>query len=655
MTQSFPLISWCRVPFPFRAPHPASSPFLIQSTSSFDVASSCTATIFEIPLIVDLICTYLTPKEIWNCYRVNTTWNGLFGIHRYRDVRFADTSSGQSWDILENSYRIRNLKIDMSEGALFFNNPSLSWPTYKARSVPRCTNLQELACVDLKYLCDCPEIHLWWCSARWDDVFTSALDLIHQNPMLKRLEIDVSWFENGEDVLNAQILRTLSGMRFLEYIKIKVRAREQILKILESLPASTQDLELYAEDFDDHDFIQDFTTIQAQSVRKLSVRGTIIWHIGTILPLFPLLENVVLSVPDGGIEDQVISALTAHCPKIHSIQILDFCYLISTLVDAYPNGLRSFHAPLLLDHGGDALVMKALLRHSVNTLETLHMSCYFPRISAEIGVLLRSCPNLKVVELKFGSPGIKKTKGMALRDLLYEKDSTNYPSRTSLGSAMMATTHKHTPWACRNLEELHLSISDTSGPIGKVPLEEKKIWTARQIGLLYQELRSLKRLTNLHLNWKCRKNDQGDKLAHETGLRIMNQYGQPQQYRMSRSDLIWMNIHWPTLAEIEENEVQEQLCAAADREFARENMSRQHWYDVIPRSCICPRRCDDLCYSWTERLEPEDWPCRVNKKRQRKAGQPFRRKPLNDTPAWVIAEKYYHRVEYKYKRRFNKM
>ncbi|KAF9360807.1 hypothetical protein BGX26_007569 [Mortierella sp. AD094] len=581
-TQPFPLSSWCGVSNISHAPHPAASPPSTKSTRPTNTSSSCAATIFDIPLIVDLICSNLTPKEIWSCYRVNTTWRDLFGIHRFQNVRFADTNPGQTWDILDNSRRIRTLKIDIAEGNLFLNSPASSWPSYIARPEPKCMNLRELACVDLRYLCDCrSQDHDWWCSPHSDLILTSALELVNRNPMLQRLEVDSSWFESNRDnAFNDQILHSLSAMRHLELIKIKVSTREQIPKILENLPESLQDLELHTQEYDDLDSLQEVTITRARNLRRLCIRGTIEWLTPSILQLFPLLEDVVLSVSDSQSEGEIKAALIAHCPKIHSIRFLGETKTISSLISTYPNGLRSLQALVPLDSGDNILAMKALLRHSLNTLETLRLNCYLRKMSIQVGTLLRSCPNLKVVSLKIETSKLKKAHGVALRDILHDKSCSSYPSRSALhtlDSSRIVDIPNHTPWACRNLEEFQLSISDTSGPPGRLSLEEKQIWTARQIGQLYQELRSLKRLTTLQLNWKCRKNDLGNKLTCETGLRIMVQHGQPKQYRMSRDDLLWMNIRWPALAEIEEQRLQEQLRLIADKEFVRRNMSRPQW------------------------------------------------------------------------------
>ncbi|KAF9390183.1 hypothetical protein BGX21_011532 [Mortierella sp. AD011] len=556
LTQPFPLSSWCGVSTLFQVPHPASFPSSIKSTRRETVSSSCAVTIFDIPLIVDLICSNLAPKEIWSCYRVSTTWRDLFGIHRFQNVRFADTNPGQTWDILENSRRIRTLKIDIAEGKFFLNNPTSSWPSYVGRPEPKCTNLQELTCVDLRYLCDCKsKDHDWWCSPRTDLDLTSALELVNRNPMLQRLEVDSCWFESNRDnAFNHEILHSLSTMRHLEHIKIKISTREQIPKILENLPESLQDLELYTEEYDDLDSLQEVATTRARKLQRLCIRGTIEWLTPSILQLFPLIEEVDLAVSDNQSEREIKSALIAHCPKVHSI--------------------------LRLDSSDNILVMNALLRHSLNTLETLRLNCYLRKMSVHVGTLLRSCPNLKVMDLKIETSKLKKAHGVALRDILHDKSCTSYPSRSAHRISDPSRTLEipgHTPWACRNLEELQLSISDTSGPLGRLPLKEKQIWTARQIGQLYQELRSLKRLTTLQLNWKCRKNDQGDKLVLETGLRSMAQHGQPRQYYMSRDDLLWMNIRWPALAEIEERKLQERLREVADKEFARRNTSRPQW------------------------------------------------------------------------------
>ncbi|KAF8985065.1 hypothetical protein BGZ46_006027 [Entomortierella lignicola] len=639
MMQNFPIVTWRGVSIPFPIPHPASSPPFIKST-----ALSRAATIFDIPLIVDLICSYLTPKEIWTCYRVNTAWRELFGIHRYQDVRFANTNSGQTWDILENARRIRALKIDITEGQLFLDSPTvLSWPSYTTRSKPECTHLQELACIDLRYSCNCSSKneHEWWCSFPRDSTYVSALDLIHQNPLLERLNVNSTWLESSRDgVFNDQILSSLSGMRFLVHLTVKIYARDRIPKILENLPASLQELELDTEDYDELDSIQEMTTTGAAHLRQLCIRGSIAWLTPTILALFQMLEDVTLTVLDRVLEEQIKSALITHCPKINSMCFLDELDSVSTLISAYPKGLRSLQTKSPLKYNDSILTMTCLLNHSMSTLETLRLDCHLWRVSPQVGTILRSCPNLKVLELKFRSSS--KGKGVALRDILFDKNSASYPFGSSLYTPNSTTTKyipNHTSWACRNLEELRLTISDTSGPLWDLPFEEKQIWTARLIGQLYQELRSLERLTNLNLNWKCGKNDLGDKFTCELGLRIMAQNSQPSRYRMSKDDLEWMNIRWLTLAEIEEIKRKEELESVADIEFKKRNQSRQQWYDISPiYQHYCQQSCTNLCDVWREDFD--EWSFPGFRKKQLKTGKQYYRRSLKNEPSKKILKRH---------------
>ncbi|KAF9209765.1 hypothetical protein BGZ49_001407 [Haplosporangium sp. Z 27] len=619
MTQTYPEIS-------FPIPHPASPPPLIKNT-----ILSRAAAIFDIPFIVELICNHLTSKEIWTCYRVNTAWRELFGIYRYQNVRFANLNSEQTWDILENACRIRTLEIDIQEGRLFLDNPAvLSWPSHKARSKPECINLQELTCVDLQYSCKCIPgyAHSRSCSPSIDPNYISALDLIHQNPMLQRLKVDSIRFETSRGrVFNEQILRSLSGMCFLTHLCIKVSA--PVSKILENLPVSLQELEVVSVGRDDS--FEEFST-RAINLRRLSSRGLSSRLILFILNLFSSLEDVDLWMSNSAEEEDVKSALITNCPRIHSIRFArrlnsDF----STLVNAYPNGLRVLDCGLSHDPIESTLTMNALLNHSLRTLEILRLDCHLRKVRVQVGTLLRSCSNLKVLDIR--SKSYDTDKGVALWDILFDKNSASYPFR-HIASNPTETINipTHTPWACRNLEELHLTISDTSGRLKNSSFEEKQIWTARLIGQLYQELRSLKQLTKPHLNWMCRKNDLGDKLICELGLKTMVQYGQPIQYRMSREDLQWMNIRWITMEEFEESRRQEQVRYVADMERKRRNQSRKQCYELPPISL--QRYCDYCaCLHDDEWDEIDEWPSPVDRKKQFKTGKQYCRRSLKNAPS----------------------
>ncbi|KAF9344248.1 hypothetical protein BGX26_004614, partial [Mortierella sp. AD094] len=168
--------------------------------------------------------------------------------------------------------------------------------------------------------------------------------------------------------------------------------------------------------------------------------------------------------------------------------------------------------------------------------------------------MLRTFPNLRSVEL--GDLQSRMEDWIHLSDLVYDRSNGFVPTSPS--------AFQHIPWACRNLEKFSCYINSYSGSVRETALVEERACIARQVGLLYQELRTLKRLTQLDLTWS--PDGYGRQMPQEIGLELMIQHGQPEKYRMMKEDLLWMNLCWHTLAQIKETEAIERLRIVSGKE-----------------------------------------------------------------------------------------
>ncbi|KAF9431348.1 hypothetical protein BGZ76_000426 [Entomortierella beljakovae] len=619
-------------PYPPLDIHPASFPPCGESIKNKNIF---TCSIFDIPHILDSICWFLASKDIWNCYRVNTSWHEKFSIYRYQNVRFAETTPFESWDIIENSRYIKSLTIDISDGSHFLSSPKSLLEPYALRPKPQCIKLRELIYADHRYQCRCSysKRHWFFCSPQ-DPPNTSAFRLIGQNPLLQSLEVDANWIDRAPDIFDDQFLVPLSNLCFLTNLKISVNQGISLLKVLDNLPLSVKVLELELffnfNDFDQnsHSFIEN-KVVKEKNVQELRLQCPCPRIATYVLSSFPRLEDITFSTDDSSdsiISHEVITSLTTCCPRLHSIRINGSVIAAIDLVESYTNGLRVLQAKLIVVPTLNTFVLKSIITHSSNTLQTLRLDCCLRGLSAEIGKVLRLCPNLEVLDL--GPSRQKKPKGVALRDILFGQDCKEYPSKYDPIKKEQIIPRR-LQWACRNLKELRLLISDTSGPCWSKSFKEKQIWTACQIEQLYQELESLERLSTLNLQWKCQDNDLGDKLVYETALSIMDRYGQPKERKISRQDLLWMGIQWPTQQEFNNQDKQYELIDIAEDEFMKHE-SVPCLEDWIEEYIHYPSRegfFTELDYF--SRDDIYDFNFLVNTKRQFKTGKQYERRSFS--------------------------
>ncbi|KAF9114650.1 hypothetical protein BGX27_010227 [Mortierella sp. AM989] len=615
MTQPWPLASWKSIS---RLKcghdlHPAltrhSKPFPSGNTSSYPYST----TVFDIPHIVSLICDNLTPKDIWSCYRVNSTWCDMFGPHRYRDVRFADLSPSQTWDIIENAHLIKKLKMDLTDGQYFLDEPIASWPSYMTRPLARCINLQELHCTSFEYRCSCysekyEECRQHKCYRRF-----SSVNLICYSPKLQRLTMDLQREHEPESsLLGGRILKSLSELRSLRFLKITGQTEvHQLHGLLSHLPISLEELEIHV--YDDFFDAQDpsntvipapdlpHTVIPAPNLRRLILPIYMSWYTIPLLKQSPLLEDVCLPKCRDRLPD-LITVLTTHCPRIHSIQLYDRGLLVNSILpavfDAY-KGIRSFRWNPSCYIVPNSPTLATLFSRFVNTLDSLILNTTIYGADSKIGTMLRTFPNLRVVHL-----GIPYTmdfrRGIGLHHLLYDNNSGPLPSSPSKA--------QHVPWACRNLEDFRCHIVCLGGPFRDKPSLEKIAWIARQVGQLYQELKALKRLTHLELEWSHCTLGYEQYLLQESALELMVRHGQPEEYLMSRDDLLWMNLQWPTVAEIEEQNSMKGLLQVSGREKSGRSPDT--------RDSTLEMQIEELTYYWGLW---DDWPLQANRKDMNKS------------------------------------
>ncbi|KAF9114648.1 hypothetical protein BGX27_010225 [Mortierella sp. AM989] len=315
--------------------------------------------------------------------------------------------------------------------------------------------------------------------------YFNTLNLICHNPKLQRIKIEHLMVETpGSPLFDNNILRSLSKLQYLRCLEITASFNlEQWLQVLGHLPASLEELDIFT--WDEFSDIRPLQVTAQTNLRRLAIQYNNLEHIVPLLKQSPLLEDVTFYCGDQDLSE-FITALTSHCPRIHSIclnnleeTLVDLTSIMPQIFDTYRK-LRALGLYSGSSYFDQIQPSMAPLHYSANTLVSLRLD--FLASGADAGIILRTFPNLRVfvLGLLFVCEG---ESGVSLHDLLYERKNGSQPASPAEA--------QHIPWACRNLEEFKCDITSSSGP-NNAPPEEERAWTARQVGQLYQELRILR-------------------------------------------------------------------------------------------------------------------------------------------------------------------
>ncbi|KAF9925421.1 hypothetical protein FBU30_004777 [Linnemannia zychae] len=302
--------------------------------------STYSISIFDIPLVVDLICDYLSKRELLPCLEVSRHWRSVFRPQVLRCVEFVNLKSHQTWVVLDRAARIRSLTIDICDGGWFLN-----------RSIS-CTNLKELHCVDYNYL---PERQIFgtYPNTTVVDQNQNALLLLTTNPSLQTFTVSHDRGEYRVDHFTETVFKSLVAHRSLTKVHISINtiAPRFLLDLFNSLPVNLQDFEFSCNNFWNYDPVE-WESFDA--------------NLYTTSPL-PFLERCCLSGPQKRVtnhwqEDKFFPSMFTP-PRQYEI---DFFYdSVSTAIVRRSPQLKDF---CLRGHCGD---LKWLVRLLVNTCPDL--------------------------------------------------------------------------------------------------------------------------------------------------------------------------------------------------------------------------------------------------------------------------------------------
>ncbi|KAF9159760.1 hypothetical protein BGX21_001942 [Mortierella sp. AD011] len=559
---------------------------------------ACTATIFEIPILLDVICDNLSPKDIWNCYRCNKSWRSLFDPYRSRIVQYAYLNSSQSSSIIHNSHQIRNLKVDLADAGYFLSST--------------CINLRKLVCVDFGYTDDTSSI----------DPTENALELINKNPKLQTLEIIHRADSQAPQPFHDSILKALSIHASLRSIVINIRLPWEVTRaFLSHLPPKLEELTMMtyyyvSQHSDPANRLLPLQLDRPTALRRITMLDEMCspqhYFLPSLLLYCPDLEEISVPHYSEGSRD-IAAILRANCPKLRvlnqGVYISPFfeCEMRQLLSTAFPNGVRRLVLGKMIKHSRDrqSRFLSILAKSpSANTIEVLEMERPRVYVSGDLVCILQSCPKLRVLRLT----GTQQSRnGTDISDIV-----------SSLSM----------PWRCQDtLEVLELDLSNRKEDQlykqskNRSAIQER---TAHLVRQLHDKLRSIKNLKSLTLNWKS-QSFQGEAIPLEIGLAYLNDdWGQSiptLMKKMTRADLRWMGLDWNTLDDIRQGKESRKMEHVA----AKERTARLEYNVSI----------EDEVRSIFQSIDSEyEWPLQVNQKRLGKSSQVFSGKSLKNNSAW---------------------
>ncbi|KAI8600531.1 hypothetical protein EDD21DRAFT_131365 [Dissophora ornata] len=585
--------------------------------------------VFDIPLLVAAICDHLSPHDIWCCYRVNRSWGNIFGPHRYRDVRFVNLNSTQTWDILDNAYRIRNLEVDLGDAEYLLKS--------------RCTQLKELSCVDFAYISWplSPESQSWEIlyDAVWTELDTScnALSLISRNRGLEVLKIHHTVDGFFPVPFTLDVLQALSTHRSLRSISINLRFELLgIVAFLQHCPAHLEELEIYLDVYYESEAEARLELRRPTLLRRLILHGGLFSFAHDLLvPLLekcPLLEE--LKSPRITVEAhrELVATTIKHCPNLLSFEHdSGYCVPIAVplpLLKAYPHGLRKVSLNISSSHlGGHTTsprtLVHALLAHCTDSLEVLSLRGMTDCWHVGIHTVLEQCPNLRELDIQCQT--------LALDDIARDVNLETIPAWATASIVQgLAEATTMLPWVCSKLESVTLFIEQSTHDNSTILAPQKPHQTveltadatrrtAIQVGLLYNTLRSLKSLKKVSFVWDWSLLHAIRNVPLERACAYMEQVGLP---RVNQMDMEWISIDWSTIADLRERDRLDRMCQVAGQ--------RRHGFDCDNGYMQVVRHEFDSDLG----REEEEWVLRRNQKKVSRTGKPHTRRSLRNCGEW---------------------
>ncbi|KAF9083499.1 hypothetical protein BGX29_003103 [Mortierella sp. GBA35] len=530
--------------------------------------------IFEIPLILDLICDHLSRADLLPCLQVSHLWHDLFKPQALRYVRFADLKKHQTWTILDQF-----LTVDLADAGCFLDNSSSLY-----------INLQTIRCIDFGYVHPDGYDHYDFEEDDNDrklarhlvDSRTNALNLVQKNARLAVLEVKHARQHYHANHFIPAILLSMSELRYLSHLKVQLDAivpESFLLALLQYIPVSLENLVFSVKSLHRPEGAPTTPPLVLQkqlSLRRISLGACGVWYEeeasnsdspahGLIIPLLqhsPRLVDLVIS-GDYGQATVLLQTLADYCPLVETINYCGYNSTQSEVVALTGSllCLREFRFEGYygaVDEDGRQLVPNFLSR-SYSTLEIISIHSDYSVGHYDVNPFRTAawnfwseCPRLReysfILEIDYGFITPDHHTIDVLAELLARPTTT-----------------------CWNLQKLELWVNDDGdwkecarhpkrgGSQATYEHQQKFLWS---VCLFYQCLRSFKRLSpyKLDITWdicrSIRKMSLNEVLARINGRTVINRDSDvgaettpSDEPQVTKKDLTWMGLSWSSSEE----------------------------------------------------------------------------------------------------------
>ncbi|KAK3824746.1 MAG: hypothetical protein J3Q66DRAFT_325950 [Benniella sp.] len=497
-------------------------------------------TVFDIPLLLDMICDRLTFKDIRNCSRCCKAWYGWFGPYRFQFIRLRhrnNSPEGVAF-LVENSQYIRTLDIKKTNFDTFVHPkcchlrklrigiPSeyKTWTEDDSDDPDKAQTIQSYIEQRVNYLHgnrseadkERGRVHLQNTLAKGLYDASGLVQLLDGNPGLRKLYLSYQWKNDHRgrrtDSIARPLLEAVQRHTFLKRIKLDMNFTCFVLaKILNHLPRQLEELEVRpycvvsCSNHDRCDRQSDIFKAQDRTagfgIRQLLLGGGMecfmVRMVLTLLERCPDLE--ILTIPNSsngswGKERfvdmaPVAQVLDGHCPRLHTLnqdyhkerltgkQICD-------LVQGYSKGFQT----LRLTHGGaNEQVFRTLVNSAtVSRIEILTCSPVSGN-SEDVVRILVECPLLREFRLH------------TLHTTSYHYNGDGADLSDLLSSL------ENEGWKCWNtLEKLEMALVNKRAVKERKSPKARRRRTAHDARLLCLQLRTAPKLKSLTLKWFLR-------------------------------------------------------------------------------------------------------------------------------------------------------
>ncbi|KAK3824715.1 MAG: hypothetical protein J3Q66DRAFT_395782 [Benniella sp.] len=453
--------------------------------------------VFDIPLLLDMICGMLDPKDIRNCTSCSKKWYSFFGPYRFESMEIRRSDAARNTFLLNNSHHIRGLTIDLSYFDTFIDlncerlrNLTLGFGYEENEESDHDDDLPD----DMEL--DKAVINKPACAAK----------LIQGSPSLRIVHLS----SHRRDQRHARpvaksILKAISNHRHLTKIRTTLGMTCCMLgNLLNHLPQQLQELDVsdYSESVRNHSRCDRQSELLKSRTSALDLRRLAVSHDEDcffermfihLLRRCPKLEELMLPIEDGSFGkdalDEVVEVLESNCKCLHTLNHTGYLNTreISVFLKGFSKGFREISLGEVGGYGGEdpewnrRMLETLLTTASVNTIEVLKYTTNNDRGEDFIGIL-KHCTQIRVFRVEQDRED--RDDAVDLSDLLLSMDKS---------------------WKCWDtLEDLELMIVNKKAIREHSNAKARRRRTARDARELCLRFRSFPKLTTLDIDWQLR-------------------------------------------------------------------------------------------------------------------------------------------------------